>query len=134
MTRRALRLAGATILAAGAFALPATTATAASIDDAMGSFMVKLTPEDGAAIEVQLSCYPDGGSHPNATGACADLAEAEGDVRDIPPDNGACPRIYTPVTATLIGTWQGEERFYEALFANDCEAARNTGGDVFKLA
>ncbi|ADD45609.1 SSI family serine proteinase inhibitor [Stackebrandtia nassauensis] len=134
MTRTATRLAGAVVLTAGLLAVPAA-ASASAVDTVVeGHYSLKLTPKQGASISYDLSCTPDGGSHPNTAAACEDLDAADGHVTDIPAQSGPCTKEFAPVVAIAKGVWDGGERSYEQEFSNECEAVARTGGAVFDFS
>ena len=144
MTRTAIRLTIAATLATALLAVPTAAAAdhaakstgseaATAIEDSHpeGLFRLTVKPEGGPKTVVRLLCSPDRGSHPDPAAACADLAEADGRVRDIPAESGACTKQFAPVTVTAIGIWHGKPRLYKERFGNGCEAIGKTGGDVF---
>ena len=81
---------------------------------------------------VTLQCYPTGGTHPKAAQACADVARAGGDLAQIPGSahQRACFMIYSPVTVTAQGQWQGQNVRYTKKFPNTC-VMRDKTGSVF---
>ncbi|MDQ4145866.1 MAG: SSI family serine proteinase inhibitor [Actinomycetota bacterium] len=100
--------------------------------DSLGSFSLSVRSEAGDIIATAfLSCSPDGGSHPNAGAACKQLAEADGRIEAIPPQDGQCPPLLDPVVLSAAGTWNGEERKFEQEFPNRCVGTRDTGGVIF---
>jgi hypothetical protein len=121
------RLSGALL----AVALPfAVTGVASACPDT--SLTLTVAVPDGSAESVQLACDPPGGTHPNATRACAEVHAAQGDFNDLPGDQelAACTMDYRPVIAVAEGTWQGEHVSWEAEFSNDC-VLRGATGTVF---
>jgi subtilisin inhibitor-like len=101
-----------------------------------GSFTLTITQADsGETIaEATLTCPPnsdDGGSHPNPTGACEQLTQADGRIEAIPEAPGPCTREHNPVIVAAAGTWNGEPRHYKQEFSNRCIAIRATGGVLF---
>lgn len=81
---------------------------------------------DGATpVTWTLTCDPAGGTHPDATAACAALEAAAEEALAPVPDDAICTQIWGgPQTATLTGVWRGEP--VEASFnrLNGCEIAR----------
>jgi hypothetical protein len=98
-----------------------------------GSFALSITSAVTGILvaKATLTCNPAGGSHPNPEAACTQLARVSGRIEAIPPDTGPCLPILKPVILRASGTWNGEDRCYEAEFSNACEGNRATGGVVF---
>jgi hypothetical protein len=94
-----------------------------------------VVPNNGTARVASLSCEPPGGSHPNAAGACRDLAAARGNFAELPgdPDMDACIEIYDPVTVFALGLWRGQPVWYGYRYGNSC-ILRAATGPVFALA
>ncbi|AVH57766.1 MULTISPECIES: SSI family serine proteinase inhibitor [Streptomyces] len=76
----------------------------------------------------ELRCHPDGGSHPDVSGACQKLDQSTGWGKDVfapVPSGSVCTMVYGgPATAHVTGTWAG--RPVDAKFdrTNGCEIAR----------
>ncbi|MEU5882759.1 SSI family serine proteinase inhibitor [Spirillospora sp. NPDC047279] len=112
---------------AGASTLPAPAAAASELrltltypgDDASGTRTVTLT------------CAPDGGGHPAARRACAELGARGGAIEGEPADT-ACVLIYAPVVAEVTGHWQGTPVRFSRKYGNDCELHARTG-TVFRF-
>ncbi|MFG3309818.1 SSI family serine proteinase inhibitor [Streptomyces wuyuanensis] len=130
MRKTARRTAG---VAALAFALLGSTAGIAHGEPASlyaPSALVLTTAhgENGATSPeraVTLTCTPGTtGTHPSADGACAALAQVEGEFGSLSEISRGqplfCTREYNPVTVTAQGVWQGERVSYEHTFANEC--------------
>lgn len=66
-------------------------------------------------------------THPQATAACADLTEADGDPDRLPGAPQRCPDEYEPVTATAAGTWHGRPVDWRETYPNACELDADTG-------
>ncbi len=117
----------------GAAAMPAALFGNAGPVGAYGSTLV-LHTTTGSAPEhtVTLQCYPPGGTHPRAAAACAELARARGDLAQLPVQRAphACFMIYSPVTASARGAWQGRPVRYTKKFPNSC-VLRDKTGSVF---
>ena len=82
----------------------------------------------GAPHSVTLRCDPAGGNHPRAAQACSDLARSHGvfsATRDKSPR--ACFMIYSPVTVSAEGTWQGQNVSFGSRFPNTCALQSKTG-------
>ncbi|MGI5196714.1 SSI family serine proteinase inhibitor [Streptomyces sp. CA-288835] len=83
---------------------------------------------DGLDGTYELECHPEGGSHPDAGGACERLDRRTGWGEDpfapVEP-GGMCTMQYGgPATARVTGTWAGRpvDATYER--GNGCEIAR----------
>src|SRR5687767_11691044 len=89
-------------LACAGLAFP-LAGTAAAAD---GELTMTVTPEGASAATVlTLTCNPDGGDHPSADAACAEIEAAQGDFEALPGEPTAlCTFIYEPVTVTATGT------------------------------
>lgn len=96
------------------------------------SLTLTVAAPDGDAESVELTCAPAGGSHPNATSACAEILAAQGDFDGLPgdPEQTACTMVYQPVTAVAEGTWRGEPVSWAHEFGNAC-TLRSATGTVF---
>ena len=110
--------------------LPQETATTTEL-----KITVQLA-EDGRPIVLNLTCDPAGGDHPNPEAACAKLAEAGAPVFDPVPSDQVCTKIFGgPQTATITGSYQGQE--VDAAFsrADGCEIDRwdALGTEVFDI-
>ncbi|MFE9773417.1 subtilase-type protease inhibitor [Streptomyces sp. NPDC005931] len=84
---------------------------------------------------VTLNCAPTpSGTHPDVRNACAELAEAEGDLDRLitlgERDGRYCTKEYRPVVVTAQGVWRGERVDYEHTFGNTC-VKDGAGGSVF---
>jgi hypothetical protein len=112
-------------LACAGLAFP-LAGTAAAAD---GELTMTVNQENqNASTVLTLTCDPDGGNHPNADAACAEIEAAGGDLAALPGEPGVlCTYIYDPVTVTATGTWRGQEVNYQQTFPNTCELIRETG-------
>ncbi|TWV44874.1 serine protease [Streptomyces misionensis] len=124
---RATAAAGALLAAAGLLA--AGPARAAS--HPYGNRLHLTVTRAGAAHGTLLRCAPPQG-HPYAAEACAELAAARGDIDRVPVRKVFCPRIYSPVTATARGHWNGRTVDFRRTYTNACELRARTGA-VFAL-
>jgi len=79
-----------------------------------------------------LDCSRRLSDHPHVREACDQLAGADGDINQIPPENAPCPRIYQPVVAQAFGNWNGRPVVYQRTFGNEC-MMRATTGYVFEF-
>jgi hypothetical protein len=82
----------------------------------------------GADGTFELTCHPDGGSHPDAGGACRTLDQKTTWGKDlfapVPADTMCTMQYGGPATAHVTGTWAG--RPVDARFdrADGCQMAR----------
>ena len=76
-----------------------------------------------------LTCFPAGGSHPNASAACDELRAVNGDFGSLGAHqaNKVCPMNLDPVVLTARGTWQGKPVDFTKRFSNRCVAEAQTG-------
>ncbi|MFI9810018.1 subtilase-type protease inhibitor [Streptomyces sp. NPDC052301] len=137
--RMNLRFAGATAAAVGligaTLAAVAGTATAAPAGLYAPSALVLTVSYPGgttdtAARAVTLNCAPGAtGTHPDPAGACAELRAANGrlDSLLVTDPGQACTRIWSPVTVTVDGVWQGTRTSWKHTFANACEMNDTVG-------
>lgn len=71
-----------------------------------------------------LRCDPPGGDHPRPEAACRALAALEEPFAPVPPDT-RCTEIYGgPQTATVTGTYLGEQVEAEFDRTNGCQISR----------
>jgi hypothetical protein len=71
-----------------------------------------------------LTCDPPGGDHPDPAAACAALEKGKAPFAPVPKDM-ACTEIFGgPQTATITGTWRGEQVNASYNRSNGCEIAR----------
>ncbi len=92
---------------------------------------VTVIPDPSSEPEVwSLTCDPPGGNHPDPTAACAlldDLARSQADPFAPTPDDVACSQEYAgPSTATVTGTWLGDDVDASFSLVDGCEIARWT--------
>jgi hypothetical protein len=82
---------------------------------------------------VLLTCNPGGGSHPAAEEACQALEKVHGDPARMREDpDVVCPAIWSPVTVTANGIWDGKYFSYQRTFGNNCRK-RSLGGALFDI-
>jgi Subtilisin inhibitor-like len=100
-----------------------------------GSFALSITSKATGSLiaKASLTCNPAGGSHPDPEAACRQLTEADGRIEAIPEEEGPCTLEFNPVILRASGTWNGEDRRFEAEFSNRCVGTRSTGGVLFDL-
>jgi hypothetical protein len=84
------------------------------------------TPKASGTRSVTLQCDPDGGTHPKAAQACAELARHGGQFTHRPADV-LCTMIYAPVVADASGHWRGRMVHFHQQFPNDCDMHARTG-------
>jgi hypothetical protein len=79
-------------------------------------------------VVMQLTCDPAGGDHPRAAEACGRLDAARQSGSDPfakPAPDEICTFIYGgPQTATVAGTWNGEDVDAKFSRTNGCEVSR----------
>ncbi|QKW35389.1 protease inhibitor [Actinomadura sp. NAK00032] len=114
---------GAGLVAGGMAAAPAASAADGAPPAPLTVITLQVASQlgSGPLRTATLECDPVGGTHSNAKTACAELAAANGDVRQVPWRSGwACPDIWKPVVATATGYWQGVPiKPYSETFTND---------------
>ncbi|WKX69592.1 subtilase-type protease inhibitor [Streptomyces sp. XD-27] len=73
---------------------------------------------------VTLNCRPKaGGTHPDASGACAALYGVDGRFAELPTpesDGRACTKDYRPIVVTAQGVWDGRRVDYSRTYGNAC--------------
>lgn len=90
--------------------------------------MTVTSGDQSAARVLTLTCDPDGGDHPSADAACAEIEAADGDLSALPGEPSLlCTFEYNPVTVTATGTWRGRTVNFEQTFPNTCDLIRATG-------
>ncbi|WP_171074450.1 SSI family serine proteinase inhibitor [Nonomuraea basaltis] len=117
----ALGLCAAAVLATPFGTLPATAAASGA------ELYITVTPADGGAYAMHLTCDPDGGAHPRPVAACDVLRQVDGWIEDLNVDPGPCPLIYMPVNVDVTGHWSGREVSYHHVFPNSCVMERTLG-------
>lgn len=130
MTHFTRATAAAGVLLAAAGLLAAGPAQAAAPPGA-GPLHLRITRSGDRADSALLRCLPPQG-HPYAAEACAELTAARGDIDRLPVRKVFCPRIYSPVTATARGRWNGRIVDFRRTYTNSCELRARTGA-VFAL-
>lgn len=118
-------LTGAVALCAAAICVTAVPAAAA-----MPSALTLTATTSGQAPHVvELTCDPDGGSHPDAQTACMQLSQVDGDIAHLPPTQAHifCPMIFQPITVTATGVWRGQPVRFQDRYTNSCERDNKTG-------
>jgi hypothetical protein len=79
---------------------------------------------DGPSQEAELTCDPDGGTHPRAAQACKALRANADALPPLPPDS-ICTQIYGgPEEAEIAGTLDAEEIHATFSRQNGCEIDR----------
>ncbi|MEU1825496.1 subtilase-type protease inhibitor [Streptomyces abikoensis] len=84
----------------------------------------------GVQRAVTLTCTPKAaGTHPNTSGACAQLRLSNGDFDKLVKikDGTMCTREWNPSTVTAEGVWEGRRVSFEHTFANPCEMKAGKG-------
>jgi hypothetical protein len=132
----------ATTLTGAALAalLPTGTAVAAAPPQhgraaAAGTLLTLTVTHPEALISgsrtVTLRCDPPGGTHPEAAGACADLARTHGRIVRNPGET-ICTLEYRPLTANATGMWRGRPVAFAMAFPNSCVMHARTGA-IFRF-
>jgi hypothetical protein len=124
-----LRLLATFIVAMTPVVLYAHAAQADAAGPTPSNLVLKATTGPAAPHSVTLQCDPTGGSHPKAAQACSDLTRSHGGfsvaTRDQSPR--ACFMIYSPITVSAEGTWQGQGVHFQSKFPNTCALHSKTG-------
>lgn len=121
---RARRVLGALALA-GALSLAGAQGAAAGAD---GVTEFEIYTVNGVKT---LTCAPDGGTHPHAKEACAEIDAARGNIAAVPRLPGyGCLDEWDPVLIGVTGTWRGQEVLFSSFESNKgCAAIRH--GHIF---
>ena len=104
----------------------ARTPSAAAVRAGTAHAVLTLSVRDGAGpsapviAATELTCRPDGGSHPGAAAACRALADVHGHLDRLPGDPGICPMIYRQATAVAYGHWGARTVHFTKTFSNTC--------------
>ncbi|WP_415950669.1 SSI family serine proteinase inhibitor [Streptomyces sp. KLOTTS4A1] len=92
-----------------------------------------LSIEDGPTVTraVTLSCMPSAtGTHPAPESACAELSAVDGNFTQLVSSEPyvVCTKEWAPVTARVVGAWEGGRVDWTRTFANPCEMRSGLGG------
>jgi Subtilisin inhibitor-like len=80
--------------------------------------------QSAAARTWTLRCDPPGGDHPDPAAACAAIAKAQQPFAAVAQDQ-ICPQVYGgPQTATVEGTWNGQQVSATYKRTDGCEIKR----------
>ncbi len=115
---------------AAALSLAAVCVTAVPAAATMPSVLTLTTTTNGYAPHVvELTCDPDGGTHPDSQTACMQLSQVDGDVAHLPASQVHifCPMIFQPITVTATGLWRGRTVQFRDEYTNGCERDNRTG-------
>jgi hypothetical protein len=115
-------------------AVPAAAAAAAPPplrpEDRAGDHLTVVVEQAGPGRDgrYELFCHPDGGTHPDVSGACrvldADTRWGQDTFAPVPPDS-TCTMLYGgPATAHVTGTWAGRPVDARYDRTNGCEIGR----------
>ncbi|RII20751.1 Subtilisin inhibitor precursor [Streptomyces sp. YIM 130001] len=134
-TGAAAAAASVAVLSAGtAHAEPDTRSTATSLYAPSALVLTIGQGDDPATMiserAVTLTCTPTpGGTHPAATGACAELAGVKGRFTELvgAAPGAWCTKEWRPVVVTADGVWNGRHVRWSASFANPCEMKAGLG-------
>jgi Subtilisin inhibitor-like len=123
---RALLAAVLILLAGCANASTGAGGTVPPSSGGITSLTVTANPGEGAAPSTwTLTCDPPGGSHPQASAACAELVSAKGDPFAETPKGTACSMIYGGAQkAQVTGSFDGRPVDTKFSRTNGCEVAR----------
>ncbi|HVE62757.1 MAG TPA: SSI family serine proteinase inhibitor [Mycobacteriales bacterium] len=99
--------------------------TVVSDDGPRDSYTVTLAADpQGGQQSWTLTCRPAGGSHPDASAACAALAASADPFAPVPRDV-ACTQIFGgPAVGTITGTQDGRRVAARYTRTNGCEISR----------
>jgi hypothetical protein len=104
-----------------------TTPTSATPSGGRGDTDLTIVVDNGSGSTStwRLTCNPPGGTHPDPKAACRAL-EANGAAALPPvPKDKACTQIYGgPDTATITGTWQGQDVISRFARNDGCQISR----------
>jgi hypothetical protein len=129
----AASIAAASLAAALAAAGTVAAASAANAAPVRSILVLSVRVSGQPAQTVTLRCEPPRGSHPSAAEACAAVAEANGRLTALKPQEGVmCTMQYQPATAVAKGTWRGRSVQYKKAFSNVCVLRAETG-PVFRF-
>jgi len=118
------------VLAAVALSFVATGSASASTDSFLA---LTIASPEGPATTVELTCDPAGGSHPDATTACAELLAVAGNFDELAGEQTtACTMEYRPVIVNADGRWHGRPVYWGHRFSNACTMTSATG-TVFRF-
>jgi len=126
MRRHAITLGAVLAAVLGPFGGTATARAAGEVPHA------RLVISVGSVTRT-LTCYPEGGDHPRAAEACAELQSAGGAVERVPPMPGTlCIALWDPVKISVVGRWPGTPVEFSQTASNSaCGAISH--GHVFLL-
>ncbi|GAA4000932.1 hypothetical protein GCM10022247_21880 [Allokutzneria multivorans] len=129
-----MRTARALFTAAVAAVAAATALSApASASEGQDSTLELMLVHGDQVRRTTLTCQPHGGTHPNATAACADLQQAHGNFANLPgAKDKSCTMEYNPVDVKALGTWRGAPVEFNRHFGNPC-TVNAAMGPVFRF-
>ncbi|WP_079124634.1 SSI family serine proteinase inhibitor [Streptomyces sp. NBRC 110611] len=73
--------------------------------------------------EMTLTCFPEGGNHPDPGGACMALREVGGDFGRLKIAHADCTMEYSPVTIKVLGKWRDQRIKFIRIYPNRCLVA-----------
>ncbi|MFI8190019.1 SSI family serine proteinase inhibitor [Streptomyces sp. NPDC085946] len=131
MTYTSAKTAGGALSAAAALLVACAAPAQAAVREPVPANWLYFTVTPGetpsaSARGTLLLCDPPAG-HGRATGACAELDAAGGDIAAVPAKDVFCPMSYAPVTVHATGQWRGRPLEYTRTFPNPCVMAARTG-------
>ncbi|KJK57119.1 SSI family serine proteinase inhibitor [Saccharothrix sp. ST-888] len=126
--RRLVAFAAVAVVAVTTLSIAPAPAPAAPADSNTFLQLFVVHDADDALQEVyNLTCNPDGGTHPHPDAACAALSAAKGEFdRLAGKPRLICPAVEDPVTATAYGDWNGQQVTWQKSFPNVCYLHRAT--------
>ena len=104
---------------------PGATSSGSSAELEDTDLTIVINDGSGSTKTWRLTCNPAGGTHPDPQAACRAL-EANGAAALPPvPKDKACTQIYGgPETATLTGTWKGQQVMSQFARNDGCQISR----------
>lgn len=113
------------VLAATACGGGAETVRTSPETPADTSLVVEYRADQDADVQRwTLTCEPVGGDHPDAEGACRQLAAADAPFTPVPADAICTEQYGGPQTATVRGTYRGEPVDLELSRVNGCSISQ----------
>lgn len=107
-----------------AAALGTTFAPAATAAPATELIVSVYDPLGSAVRQYQLTCDPDGGTHPRPKAACEAIRTAPEAINPVPPTTNCREIVYGPERAKVSGRLFGVPVTSEFRRTNSCEEAR----------
>ncbi|MFE2754746.1 SSI family serine proteinase inhibitor [Actinosynnema sp. NPDC059335] len=119
------RLLPALAIAAALAAAPASASSAAAAPAATADLTITVHDPLGSAVrQYQLTCDPDGGTHPRPKAACEAIRTTPEAVKPVPPTTNCRDVVYGPERAKVSGLLFGVPVTAEFRRTDSCEEAR----------